>query len=72
MTTELPKSLPTSPGHTDPHVASSTSDHPHTYPVVQVEFNRVQTPLIIGIWILSASIAKIGEPFSLFPLFKLF
>lgn len=25
-----------------------------------MEFDRVQTPLIIGIWILSASIAKIG------------
>lgn len=32
----------------------------HTYPIVQIEFDRVQTPLIIGIWILSASIAKIG------------
>lgn len=32
----------------------------HQYPIVQIEFDRVQTPLIIGIWILSASIAKIG------------
>lgn len=32
-----------------------------TYPIVQVEFDRVKTPLIIGVWILSASIAKIGK-----------
>lgn len=37
----------------DSHVA-------HNYPIVQIEFERVQNPLIIGIWILSASIAKIG------------
>jgi hypothetical protein len=29
--------------------------------VVTVEFGRVETPFIIGIWILFASIAKIGE-----------
>lgn len=32
-----------------------------SYPIAEVEFERVQTPFIIGIWILSASIAKIGE-----------
>lgn len=31
------------------------------YPLSQVDFARVKTPFIIGIWILSASIAKIGE-----------
>lgn len=36
----------------DPTVAS--------YPIAVVEFERVKTPFIIGIWILSASIAKIG------------
>ncbi|XP_060667020.1 sodium/hydrogen exchanger 3 isoform X3 [Drosophila nasuta] len=30
------------------------------YPLSQVDFARVKTPFIIGIWILSASIAKIG------------
>ncbi|XP_055839644.1 sodium/hydrogen exchanger 5 isoform X18 [Episyrphus balteatus] len=36
-------------------------DHPpQRYPVSQVDFDRVKTPFIIGIWILSASIAKIG------------
>ncbi|XP_030568985.1 sodium/hydrogen exchanger 3 isoform X3 [Drosophila novamexicana] len=36
--------------------------HHHTerYPLSQVDFARVKTPFIIGIWILSASIAKIG------------
>ncbi|XP_058819478.1 sodium/hydrogen exchanger 3 isoform X4 [Topomyia yanbarensis] len=32
----------------------------HRYPVAQVEFSRVETPFVIGVWILSASIAKIG------------
>jgi hypothetical protein len=31
------------------------------YPVMTVDFSRVETPFIIGIWILFASIAKIGE-----------
>ncbi|XP_035917367.1 sodium/hydrogen exchanger 3 isoform X2 [Anopheles stephensi] len=30
------------------------------YPVSQVDFSRVETPFVIGVWILSASIAKIG------------
>nr|AAO34131.1 alkali metal ion/proton exchanger 3 [Anopheles gambiae] len=29
------------------------------YPVSQVDFSRVETPFVIGVWILSASIAKI-------------
>lgn len=32
-----------------------------SYPIIQFEFERVQNPLVIGIWILSASIAKIGK-----------
>lgn len=39
---------------------SSNSSTIERYPISQVEFSRVQTPFIIGIWILSASIAKIG------------
>lgn len=31
------------------------------YPVAIVEFSRVETPFIIGVWILFASIAKIGK-----------
>jgi hypothetical protein len=34
---------------------------PDRYPVTSVDFLRVETPFIIGIWILFASIAKIGE-----------
>ncbi|KAH8271932.1 hypothetical protein KR044_011828 [Drosophila immigrans] len=34
--------------------------HTERYPLSQVDFARVKTPFIIGIWILSASIAKIG------------
>lgn len=42
-------------------VASNESSHEvGSYPIAEVEFERVQTPFIIGIWILSASIAKIG------------
>lgn len=38
------------------------SEHTHErYPLSQVEFDRVKTPFIIGVWILSASIAKIGK-----------
>lgn len=51
-TTELPKTVATENG----------AHHDHeSYPIVLVDFTRVQTPLIIGIWILSASIAKIGK-----------
>lgn len=38
------------------------SDKPlRQYQVFHVEFHRVETPFIIGIWIFFASIAKIGE-----------
>lgn len=43
-------------------VKHSRSSIVPTYPIIQFEFERVQTPLVIGIWILSASIAKIGKP----------
>lgn len=63
--TELPQSLTTVPGLVDTNDPLYQATHPRagpiTYPIVQVEFERVQTPLIIGIWILSASIAKIGK-----------
>lgn len=39
-----------------------------SYPIAEVEFERVQTPFIIGIWILSASIAKIGKCSHIFQL----
>lgn len=60
LTTELPPSVTSDPGATE-HDGSHHSTESITYPIVQVDFDRVQTPLIIGIWILSASIAKIGK-----------
>jgi hypothetical protein len=48
--------------------AAPTADEPadehhevHRYPVASVEFARVETPFIIGLWIFCASLAKIGE-----------
>ncbi|XP_050076667.1 sodium/hydrogen exchanger 3 isoform X1 [Anopheles maculipalpis] len=41
--------------------AEGEGGHGHDrYPVSQVDFSRVETPFVIGVWILSASIAKIG------------
>ncbi|XP_020286417.1 probable Na(+)/H(+) antiporter nhx-9 isoform X2 [Pseudomyrmex gracilis] len=39
---------------------SSHSNEKPEYHVISVEFHRVETPFIIGIWIFFASIAKIG------------
>lgn len=48
--------------HNDAHAREEGgSEHPDRYPLAQVEFDRVKTPFIIGVWILSASIAKIGK-----------
>ncbi|XP_075153035.1 na[+]/H[+] hydrogen exchanger 2 isoform X15 [Haematobia irritans] len=45
----------------DDHDDDDDGGHGHDrYPLAQVEFDRVKTPFIIGVWILSASIAKIG------------
>ncbi|KAL5279247.1 SLC9A1 family protein [Megaselia abdita] len=53
--------LSLSPASSDsPNVAGHSSDEPERYPLAQVEFDRVKTPFIIGVWILLASIAKIG------------
>ncbi|XP_055710485.1 sodium/hydrogen exchanger 3 isoform X3 [Phlebotomus papatasi] len=65
---EILGSEPTPSGsHENEAKEVSTSDkeshgghHGERYPVTTVEFSRVETPFIIGIWILSASIAKIG------------
>lgn len=43
-------------GHGDGHAVER-------FPVSQIDFVRVETPFIIGVWILFASIAKIGEFF---------
>uniref|UniRef100_A0A1L8DUV4 Sodium/hydrogen exchanger n=2 Tax=Nyssomyia neivai TaxID=330878 RepID=A0A1L8DUV4_9DIPT len=63
---ELLTSDPTTPSSHETNELSPSdkeghgSQHPERYPVTTVEFSRVETPFIIGIWILSASIAKIG------------
>uniref|UniRef100_A0A1A9WZR1 Sodium/hydrogen exchanger n=1 Tax=Glossina brevipalpis TaxID=37001 RepID=A0A1A9WZR1_9MUSC len=51
-----------SPIHTGLEVmeAGEHKHAPERYPLSQVDFERVKTPFIIGVWILSASIAKIG------------
>ncbi|XP_049549097.1 sodium/hydrogen exchanger 3 isoform X5 [Anopheles darlingi] len=49
-------------GELEGHAAAEGGED-HTverYPVSQVDFSRVETPFVIGVWILSASIAKIG------------
>lgn len=66
------ESSPMSPGpvsmHSTDDVHASDYDTNHNgngdskrYPVASVEFGRVETPFIIGLWIFSASLAKIGE-----------
>ena len=46
-------------------VGDSSSGNEHSpkpeYRIVSVEFTRVETPFLIGIWIFFASIAKIGK-----------
>ncbi|KAK7873403.1 hypothetical protein R5R35_000199 [Gryllus longicercus] len=55
------------PGATTPPADDPTTSDPHDghgpvkrYPVAQVEFGRVETPFIIGLWIFCASLSKIG------------
>ncbi|XP_059609498.1 sodium/hydrogen exchanger 3 isoform X3 [Phlebotomus argentipes] len=56
----------TSSSHNEANEISTSDKQSHGdepvehYPVTTVDFSRVETPFIIGIWILSASIAKIG------------
>lgn len=47
-------------GHDEGHGESGSHGEVERYPVSQVDFSRVETPFVIGVWILSASIAKIG------------
>ena len=68
----MEESSPRSPGpffmHSTDDVHASDSDTKHNgngdskrYAVASVEFTRVETPFIIGVWIFCASLAKIGE-----------
>lgn len=61
--TNKDSSLPSSPTPDHQEHDGHASEHGHVperYPVTTVDFSRVETPFIIGIWILFASIAKIG------------
>jgi hypothetical protein len=51
--------LTKSNGKADDHEAGG--HHVERYPITTADFSRVETPFIIGVWILFASIAKIGE-----------
>lgn len=42
------------------HAAHDEEHAVSRYPITTIDFSRVETPFIIGIWILFASIAKIG------------
>lgn len=60
----LPKeSQQVASARSDDSSSSSSSDGSQKpeYRIVSVEFTRVETPFLIGIWIFFASIAKIGK-----------
>lgn len=44
----------------EPHAVGEVATV-HAYPIITTDFSRVEMPFIIGVWILFASIAKIGE-----------
>lgn len=56
----LTMSIPVEADSTDPPSTETPEPIEH-YQVLKVEFTRVETPFIIGIWIVCASLAKIGE-----------
>lgn len=45
------------------HAVEKIEKHKPEYKIMSVEFHRVETPFVIGIWIFFASIAKIGMEF---------
>lgn len=53
------RNLASDTGTTAPIATSSPS--PKEYAIFSVEFHRVETPFVIGLWIFFASLAKIGE-----------
>ncbi|XP_026481196.1 sodium/hydrogen exchanger 3-like isoform X2 [Ctenocephalides felis] len=61
MSSALSKELGAHDG--DAHAHALDGHHkapPDSYPIITIEFIRVQTPFIIGLWILFASLAKIA------------
>lgn len=55
------KQYPPAPHDHEAHDEHNGGHKVERYPVTTVDFSRVETPFIIGIWILFASIAKIGK-----------
>lgn len=51
---EQPSNQPTAP-------TTAVAKPVERYKLINVEFERVETPFIIGLWIFCASLAKIGE-----------
>lgn len=51
--------------HVDETGAQKPEKAKRQYDIITVEFHRVETPFVIGIWIFFASIAKIGTPSAL-------
>ncbi|KPU74440.1 uncharacterized protein Dana_GF21085, isoform K [Drosophila ananassae] len=56
----LPRAEPLKSNEQNPTDEEEGGHKMERYPLSSVDFGRVKTPFIIGIWILSASIAKIG------------
>ncbi|XP_067856643.1 sodium/hydrogen exchanger 3-like [Heptranchias perlo] len=46
--------------HDESHGGNETADHPHGFQIVTFHWEHVQAPYFIALWILVASLAKIG------------
>ncbi|XP_074035148.1 na[+]/H[+] hydrogen exchanger 2 [Leptinotarsa decemlineata] len=60
LSTETAEIISTSMEEVVPAEEEPHKKHVTRYPVISVSFNRVETPFIIALWILCASLAKIG------------
>lgn len=57
------RNLASDSGSTDPISTSAPEAKLREYAIFTVEFHRVETPFVIGLWIFFASLAKIGKWF---------